>query len=132
MENKRESTIDVLRRLSKQPPREPSKKYSAYDIDKLFDDGESFQQVEEKKQPAASIRVMELQKLEQIIARMQELERRMQKGDNYFNLYYEMQKLNSNFLDLLKDIESKKIILDEPIQRKVSRIKENLDKRAMK
>ncbi len=132
MENKRESTIDVLRRLSKQPPREPPKKYSAYDINKLFDDEESFQQVEEKKQPAASIRVMELQKLEQIIARMQELERRMQKGDNYFNLYYEMQKLNSSFLNLLKDIENKKIILDEPMQRKVSRIKENLNKRAMK
>lgn len=130
---KRESTIDVLRRISKQPPKEPSKKYSAYDVDKIFDDGDnSFQQFEEKKQPAASVRVMELQRLEQLIARMYELERRMQKGDNYFNLYYEMQKLNSSFLDILKEIENKKIILDEQTQRKVSRIRENLNKRAMK
>src|SRR3989338_10019807 len=132
MIDKRESTIDVLRRLSKQPPREPSKKYSAYDIDKLFDDGESFQPQEEKKQSAASSRIMELQKLDQVIARMSEIDWRMQKGDNYFNLYYEMQKLNTNFLELLKDVESKKIMIDDSMQKRITRIKESLDKRKMK
>ena len=132
MIDKRESTIDVLRRLSKQPPREPSKKYSEYDIDKLFDDGESFQPQEEKKQSAASSRIMELQKLDQVMARMSEIDRRMQKGDNYFNLYYEMQKLNTNFLELLKDVESKKIMIDDSMQKRITRIKESLDKRKMK
>lgn len=130
--DKRESTIDVLRRISKQPPKELSKKYSAYDIDKLFDDGESFQPQEEKKQQPASSKIMELQKLDQVMARMSEIERRMQKGDNYFNLYYEMQKLNTTFLDLLKETENKKIMIDDSMQKRITRIKESLDKRKMK
>ncbi len=109
--------------LIRNKPKEIPKKYSSYDIDNMFE--------EVSRQNRISKRTEQVQKIEQIMARIGEIERKMQKGENYFSLYYDLKKHATKFLELYSELEGQKISVDDLTYKKIMAMKERLERRTI-
>ena len=103
-------------------PKKPSKEYSSYNVDNIFE--------EQIRQGKTLKRSEQVQKIEQIMARIGEIERKMQKGENYFSLYYDLQKQATKFLELYHELEGHKVFVDEVTYKKIVDTKTRIERRA--
>src|SRR3989344_1816474 len=105
--------------LTKRKPKSVPKKYSSYNVDNLF----------EEPGHRLSKKTEQVQKIEQVMARIIEIERKMQKGEDYFSLYYDFKKQATKFLELYNELEGNKIFVEESTYNKIMAVKNRLDKR---
>ena len=106
--------------LTGRKPKKTPKEFSSYEIDNLFEAPIEKTLITKKNE--------QIQKIEQVITRINEIERKMQKGENYFSLYYDMQKQASKFLEIFNELEGTKILIDESSYKRILAAKEKLER----
>lgn len=110
---RRESTIDVLRRLKAQEGKSIEKR-DLFIVEK-GDDG--FPTV--KTLPESNIIAL--------LTKIEALEREMKGGDNYLSLYYDMKNLEEKFLRMAEQIERHNFQVSQDTKKKILLRKEKIE-----
>jgi len=110
---RRESTIDVLRRLKSQEGKSFEKK-DPFILEK-GDDG--FPTV--KTLPESNVITL--------LTKIEALERQMKDGENYLSLYYDMKNLEEKFLRMAEQIERHNFQVSGDIKKKIIARKEKIE-----
>ena len=98
MFDQKKRTKDVLDRLKSQEATPKPKKEMFSQSNKSIDQNKIV------KEPEVSQSIYQA-KLEKSVNKLNDLEKKMKKGDNYFTYYYEYTKACSEFNDILKNFE---------------------------
>ena len=80
----------------------------------------------DKKEEVVSLPLM---KVEKIMRNMDDLDRKMKKGDSYLNYYGDMKILEKEFLDAVSDLERFGTNVPDTFKRRIDFIKEKIEKK---
>lgn len=81
--------------------------------------------VEEKKDVVS----LPLIKVEKIMRNMDELDRKMKRGDSYLNYYGDMKVLEEDFLNAVADLDRFKTEIPITFKKRIEFMKENIEKK---
>jgi hypothetical protein len=110
---KRESTIDVLRRLKAQEGKSLEKR-------------EPFV-LEKGEDGFPTVKTLPESNIIALLTKIETLERQMKGGDNYLSLYYDMKNLEEKFLRLAEQIEKHNFQISQDTRKKILTRKEKIE-----
>jgi hypothetical protein len=110
---RRESTIDVLRRLKAQEGKSVEKR-DPFILEK-GDDGFPI------------VKTLPESNIISLLTKIEALERQMKSGDNYLSLYYDMKNLDEKFLRMAEQIERHNFQVSQDTKKRIILRKEKIE-----
>ena len=114
-------TKEVLERLKGQERRPLAKPF----ISPIRQEGPK-EAVQEKKEVVS----LPLMRVEKIIRNMEDLDRKMKKGDSYLNYYGDMKILENEFLNAVNDLERFNTDVPDTFKKRIDFIKERIERKS--
>lgn len=108
----REKTIDVLRRLKAQESKPKPRLESFSSVSKQF--------IKKEIEPVQIINIPQ-RNIENLMHKIEELEKRMKTGSNsYFNLYYDLRNAEQNFIKEVERIRRQNFQIPETTMKRIN------------